>query len=58
MNKSLLVAVFVPIKDAAGEDSGELATGYPVGKDLILTARHVLHPEPPNCRDNNRPIKG
>lgn len=56
MDKSLLIAVFVPTTNERGEDFkgeiGERATGYPVGKDLILTARHVLHPEPPNQRDS------
>ncbi len=61
MNKSLLVAVFVPTTDEAGTDfdgqSGQLATGYPVGENLILTARHVPQPEPPNYRDERYPIK-
>ena len=57
MNKSFLIAVFVPITDEAGKECGELATGYPVGKNLILTARHVLQPKPPACRDEGRPIK-
>ncbi len=54
MNKSLLIAVFVPTPDEA---SGELATGYPVGKDLILTARHVLQPKPTGCPDKPYRIK-
>ncbi|MCB1777224.1 MAG: hypothetical protein KDI50_07300 [Candidatus Competibacteraceae bacterium] len=60
MDKSLLIAVFVPTTNEQGEDfegkSGARATGYPVGKDLILTARHVLHPESPNRRDPRYPI--
>lgn len=55
MDKSLLIAVFVPTTNERGEDFkgeiGERATGYPVGKDLILTARHALHPESPSQRD-------
>jgi len=55
MDKSLLIAVFVPTTNEKGEDFkgeyGEWATGYPVGKNLILTARHVLQPEPPYYRD-------
>lgn len=61
MDKSLLIAVFVPTTDEAGKDfkgkRGELATGYPVGKDLILTARHVLDPDPPHYRDVCYPVK-
>lgn len=56
MDKSLLIAIFVPTTNEREEDFkgeiGERATGYPVGKDLILTARHVLHPKPPNRRDS------
>ncbi len=60
MDKSLLVAVFVPTTNEQGEDfkgrQGSWATGYPVGKDLILTARHVLYPERPNPRDPRYPV--
>ena len=60
MDKSLLIAVFVPTTNEREEDFkgeiGERATGYPVGKDLILTARHVLHPKPPNQRDPRYPV--
>ncbi len=60
MDKLLLVAVFVPTTNERGEDFkgeiGERATGYPVGKDLILTARHVLYPKPPNRRDSRYPV--
>ncbi|MDS4040131.1 MAG: hypothetical protein RKP20_03045 [Candidatus Competibacter sp.] len=60
MDKSLLIAVFVPTTNERGEDFkgeiGERATGYPVGKGLILTARHVLHPQPPNRRDSRYPV--
>ncbi|MEZ5579206.1 MAG: hypothetical protein R3F40_07225 [Candidatus Competibacteraceae bacterium] len=45
MDKSLLIAIFVPTTDEAGADfkgkRGELATGYLVGTDLILTAGHI-----------------
>ena len=61
MDKSLLVAVFVPTTDAAGTDhkghEGTVATGYPVAPDLILTARHPFHPEPPVFRDERYPVK-
>lgn len=50
MNKNLAVAIFVPTKGGYGE----LGTGYPVGKDLILTARHVVCPED---RDSDRLIE-
>lgn len=52
MNKNLLVEIFVPIIDPAG--GGMIGTGYPVTKDRILTARHVLLP--PN-RDANKSIE-
>jgi hypothetical protein len=46
MDKSLLVQVFVPTVDDKGEDGGgrvgSIGTGYPVGRDIILTARHVI----------------
>ena len=61
MDKSLLVAIFVPTTDAKGTDHqgrrGSLATGYPVGPHQILTARHVLFPDPPWVRDLRYPIK-
>ncbi len=60
VDKSLLVAVFVPTTDKTGKDfkgkRGELATGYLVGKDLILTVRHVLQSEPPYYRDKRYPV--
>jgi len=56
-DKSLLVMVFVPTLGAAARDRdaprGVIGTGYPVGPDLILTARHLLDLEP---RDPSRPI--
>ena len=61
MDKSLLIAVFVPTTDEAGEDfkgrRGELATGYPVEKDLILTAGYILKPGPPYYRDERYPLR-
>lgn len=61
MDNSLLIAVFVPTTDEAGEDfkgrRGELATGYPVGTDLILTAGHILRPGPPYYRDERYPLR-
>jgi hypothetical protein len=50
MNKNLLVQIFVPTRD--GE--GQIATGYPVDRNRILTARHVLFPKD---RDADRPIE-
>lgn len=50
MNKDLLVQIFVPKRN--GE--GCIATGYPVASGLILTARHMLHPED---RDEDKPIE-
>lgn len=61
MDKSLLVAVFVPTTNERNEDfkgqQGELATGYLVGKDLILTARYILQPGPPYYRDERYPVR-
>ncbi len=61
MDKSLIVAVFVPTTDAARTDhkgcEGAIATGYPVAPDLVLTARHLFHPEPPVFRDLRYPVK-
>jgi hypothetical protein len=61
MDKSLLVAVFVPTTDASGTDykgrEGAIATGYPAAPDLILTARHPFHPDPPTFRDQRYPVK-
>lgn len=48
MRKDLLVEILVP----AGDDV-DVATGYPVGSDLVLTARHVLEAED---RDRDRRI--
>ncbi|MEI2808626.1 MAG: hypothetical protein V9G18_22555 [Albidovulum sp.] len=41
--KNLLVEIFVPT--TAVDGTGRVGTGYPVAKDRILTARHVLFPE-------------
>ena len=41
MDKNLIVEIFVPKRGSNGK-KGEIATGYPIGRDLILTARHVL----------------
>ncbi|MCU0812262.1 MAG: TIR domain-containing protein [Thiobacillaceae bacterium] len=61
MDKSLLIAVFVPTTDEARGDfkggHGELATGYPVGTNLILTAGHILKPGPPYYRDERYPLR-
>lgn len=61
MDKSLLIAIFVPTTDEIGEDiegkHGVLATGYPIGKDLILTAGYILKPVPPYYRDKRYPIR-
>ncbi|WP_295393004.1 hypothetical protein [uncultured Thiodictyon sp.] len=61
MDKTLLVMVFVPTTDAADTDyhglQGQIGTGYPVGPDLILTARHLLDPQAPKRRDARYPIK-
>src|SRR5271166_515360 len=51
MDRSLLVRIFVPTRE---EGVGNTGTGYPVGRDLILTARHVV--EPPD-RDPKSPIQ-
>jgi hypothetical protein len=57
MDKSLLVVIFVPTFDENGSDGGgkfgTFGTGYPVGQDLVLTARHVLAPV---NRDHRYPI--
>jgi hypothetical protein len=61
MDESLLIAVFMPTTDETGKDfggnRGELATGYPVSKDLILTAGHVLQPGSPYYRDLRYRVK-
>lgn len=57
MDKSLLVEIFTPTfvgDDGDGRgDAGEVGTGYPVGPELVLTARHVVAPAK---RDPRYPI--
>ena len=53
MEKKYIVEVFVPTKGHKGE-KGMIGTGYPVGKGLLLTARHVLYPA---NRDKKYPIQ-
>lgn len=52
MNKDLLVEIFVPTNDDGTK--GSLGTGYPIAKNLILTARHVLFPD---NRDDSQKIE-
>ncbi len=58
MDKDLTVAIFVPTTDEQGNrrasNQGEIGTGYPVGPDLILTARHVVDPD---HRDDQFPLQ-
>jgi len=53
--QDLVVEVFVPEVGTDGKE-GQIATGYPVARDRILTARHALFPEGPG-RDPKRPIE-
>lgn len=39
---NLLIEIFVPTQ--GGKGTGRIGTGYPIAKDRILTARHVLFP--------------
>ncbi|MBF0107561.1 MAG: hypothetical protein HQL76_00080 [Magnetococcales bacterium] len=48
--RDFVVIISVPTTD----DLAELATGYPVAPNLILTARHVLEPED---RDRDKSVK-
>lgn len=50
MDKNLCVEFFVPVQGG----QGRFGTGYPVAKDLILTAQHVLFP---TNRDDKKPIE-
>jgi len=52
MDKNRLVQIFVPTTDPEGK--GSIGTGYPVAKDRILTAHHVVFPE---NRDDSKPIE-
>ncbi len=50
MNKDLAAEIYVPTQDG----KGEIGTGYPVAKNLILTALHVVSPKD---RDPHQPIE-
>ncbi len=54
MDKNVIVEIFVPEQGAGGQEGG-IATGYPIAKNLILTARHVLYPDA--GRDEAYPIE-
>lgn len=58
MDERYFVRIEVPTFTDHGEDGlgrhGMTGTGYPVGQDLILTARHVVIPE---NRDSSYPIR-
>ncbi len=49
MDENLLVRIFVPTANGRSR----LGTGYPVARDRILTARHVVCPQD---RDDSQPI--
>jgi hypothetical protein len=53
MDKNLTVEIFVPTQGSDGNE-GNIGTGYPVGKGLLITACHVLFPAD---RDDNYPIQ-
>ncbi len=50
MDINLLVEIYVP----TGPGAGLIATGYPIGKGIILTAGHAVCPD---NRDENFPIE-
>jgi hypothetical protein len=52
--QDLVVEIFVPECGTNGEE-GQFATGYPIARDRILTARHPLFPAP--GRDPKHPIE-
>ncbi|WP_295582020.1 hypothetical protein [uncultured Lamprocystis sp.] len=54
MIQDLVVEIFVPECGTNGK-KGQIATGYPIARDRILTARHPLFPAP--GRDPDRPIE-
>jgi hypothetical protein len=56
MNKDLIVEIFVPIEGSDGYE-GCIATGYPIARDRILTARHPLYPDDGPARDPSHPIE-
>ena len=45
MIKDLIISIFTPTKG----EIGAIGTGYPIAENLILTSRHVVHPE--QCDD-------
>ncbi|MCU0935346.1 MAG: hypothetical protein MUF66_04580 [Gammaproteobacteria bacterium] len=53
--QDLVVEIFVPEAGTGGKE-GRIATGYPVARDRILTARHALFPKGPR-RDLERPVE-
>lgn len=53
--QDLVVEIFVPEVGSGGK-KGQIATGYPVARDRILTARHPLFPKGPG-RDPKHPIE-
>lgn len=53
MDKNLTAEIFVPTREGNGQH-GKVGTGYPIGKGLVLTARHVLMPDD---RDDEYPIE-
>lgn len=56
MNKDLIVEIFVPTLGSNGSD-GMIATGYPVARNRILTARHPFYPDEGPARDPAFPIE-
>jgi hypothetical protein len=53
MDKNLTVEIFVPTQGSEGK-TGNIGTGYPVGKGLLITACHVLFPPD---QDDDYPIQ-
>ena len=50
MNKDLAAEIYAPTTDGLGE----IGTGYPVARNLVLTALHVVNPKD---RDRDQPIE-